>query len=89
MEGNMALRLSSRKFKGSDSLILFLREVIVYPGITTYEISRKHGRDYSRVYKDLRLLVEKDMLWMREDKRNGRKIHRLYATDSVNTALAS
>jgi len=67
----------------------FLREVIVHPGITTYEISRKHGRDYSRAYKDQQLLVGKGLLWMREDKRNGRKIHCLYATDSVNTALAS
>ena len=66
----------------------FLREVIAQPGITTYELSRKQGRDYSRAYKDQRLLVDKELLWTREDKRNGRKIHRLYATDSVNTELA-
>ncbi len=65
----------------------FLREVIMYPGIATYEISRKHGRDYSRAYKDQRLLVDKGLLWTREDRRNGRKIHRLYVVDSVNTAL--
>ncbi len=66
----------------------FLREVIENPGITTYELSRKHGRDYSRAYKDQRLLVDKNLLWIGEDKRNGRKIHRLYASDSVNTTLA-
>jgi hypothetical protein len=67
----------------------FLREVIAHPGITTYELSRKHGRDYGRAYKDQRLLVDKRLLWIREEKRNGRKIHRLYASDSVNTALAN
>ncbi|MEE8387345.1 MAG: hypothetical protein V3R65_02115 [Acidiferrobacterales bacterium] len=67
----------------------FLREVIAHPGITTYELSRKHRRDYSRTYKDQRLLVDKGLLRIHEDKRNGRKIHRLYASDSVNTVLAS
>jgi len=66
----------------------FLREVIAHPGITTYELSRMHGRDYSRAYKDQRLLADKNLLRIREDKRNGRKIHRLYASDSVNTVLA-
>ncbi len=67
----------------------FLCEVIAHPGITTYELSRKHERDYSRAYKDQKLLVDKGLLRIREDRRNGRKIHRLYAVDSVNTALAS
>lgn len=39
-----------------------LRFIVCNPGISAYAVARKMKRDYSRVYKDIRELVEKGMI---------------------------
>ncbi len=65
-----------------------LQAVVNDPGISIYALTRKLHRDYSRVFKDVRLLVAMDEIQIRHDVRSNRRITRLLPAHSINTALA-
>jgi hypothetical protein len=65
-----------------------LKAIVRNPGISVYELARELHRDYSRVFKDVRLLIEMGEIQVRQDVRSNRKIKRLLPARSINTALA-
>jgi hypothetical protein len=65
-----------------------LKAIVRNPGISVYALSRALHRDYSRVFKDVRLLIEMGEIQVRQDVRSNRKITRLLPVRSINTALA-
>ncbi len=65
-----------------------LKAVVRNPGISVYALARELGRDYSRVFKDVRLLIEMKEIQARPDARSKRKIKQLLPARSINTALA-
>jgi len=65
-----------------------LRTVIRNPGISTYDLAKRLRRDYSRVFKDVRLLAEMGEIEIRPDPQSNRKAKRLIPVRSINAALA-
>jgi hypothetical protein len=65
-----------------------LKAVVGNPGISVYALARDLRRDYSRVFKDVRLLIEMKEIQVRPDARSKRKIKQLLPARSVNAALA-
>ncbi len=65
-----------------------LRTIVCNPGISTYDLARKLKRDYSRVFKDVRLLVEMGEVKTSSAPHSNRNAKRLVPVRSINTALA-
>jgi hypothetical protein len=65
-----------------------LRAVVCNPGISVYDLAKRIGRDYSRVLKDVRQLVEMDEIKSRPDPHSSRKAKQLLPVRSINAGLA-
>ena len=65
-----------------------LKTVVCNPGISIYDLAKKTRRDYSRVLKDVRQLVEMDEIEIRSDPRSSRKAKQLVPICSINAKLA-
>lgn len=65
-----------------------MRLVVTKPGISAYEIAKTTERDYSRVYKDIQLLVCKGMVKSIKKKDSVRRERQLISARSVNAHLA-
>ena len=65
-----------------------LQETVNDPGLSIYSLSRRVGRDYSRVFKDVKMLVSLDLLDIVDDQVQGRRISKLFSRESINTKLA-
>lgn len=65
-----------------------LKAIVRNPGISVYDLAKVTGRDYSRVFKDVHLLIEMGEIQSRPDVYSNRKMKRLLPTRSVNTVLA-
>lgn len=65
-----------------------LRLVINRPGITAYTIARKTGRSYSRIHKDIGMLVEKGIIESWQPLTGSiRKERHLVPKKSINASL--
>lgn len=65
-----------------------LGEVARWPGISIYDLSKRMERDYSRVFKDVGMLVEQGLVETKTSIAGGRKTSNLYSPESVNTKLS-
>jgi hypothetical protein len=65
-----------------------LREIVNYPGVSIYALSLKVHRQYSRVFKEVKLLVQQRLVEIRKDEAQGRRISKLYPRESINAKLA-
>lgn len=65
-----------------------LKMVVCNPGISIYDLARRTHRNYSRVFKDVQLLVEMGEIESRPDPRSGRKARQLLPVRSINNMLA-
>lgn len=65
-----------------------LKTVVCNPGISIYDLAKRTRRDYSRVFKDVRLLTETGEIVSRPDPRSSRKAKQLLPVRSINTRLA-
>lgn len=65
-----------------------LRTIVCNPGISAYDLTKKLKRDYSRVFKDVCLLIEMGEIEVRPDPDSNRKVKRLIPARSINAALA-
>ncbi len=65
-----------------------LKAIVSNPGISIYGLAKMTDRNYSRVFKDVRLLVEMDEVELRDDLRSRRKAKQIWPQHSVNIALA-
>jgi len=65
-----------------------MRLVVTKPGISAYEIAKATGRNYSRVYKDIQLLVGKHMIISIKKEDSARRERHLIPARSVNAHLA-
>lgn len=65
-----------------------LRIIVQNPGISTYGLAKKTGRDYSRVLKDVSLLIKLREVETRLDPRSSRKVKLLLPMHSINARLA-
>lgn len=66
-----------------------LREIVNHPGITIYALSEKVNRQYSRVFKEVKMLAALNLVDIKEDRHQGRKISKLTSPHSINTELAA
>jgi len=64
-----------------------LKMVVCNPGISIYDLARRTDRNYSRVFKDVQLLVEMGEIESRPDPRSGRKARQLLPVRSINNEL--
>ena len=64
-----------------------LKTIVRNPGISIYALAKSTGRDYSRVLKDVSLLVEMNEIVSRSDPRSNRKAKRLLPVRSKNISL--
>ena len=64
-----------------------LKMVVCNPGISIYDLARRTHRNYSRVFKDVQLLVEMGEIESRPDPRSGRKARQLLPVRSINNTL--
>jgi hypothetical protein len=65
-----------------------LKSIVRNPGISIYDLAKMIGRDYSRVFKDVRLLTEMGEIEIRLDPQSSRKAKQLIPARSINAALA-
>jgi hypothetical protein len=65
-----------------------LRLVINNPGVTAYSIAKETVRSYSRVHKDIRMLIENGMVAPRPMPGSVRKERCLMPKNSINASLA-
>ena len=65
-----------------------LQAVVLNPGVSIYALARKLHRDYTRVFKDVRVLTDMGEIQLRREMSSNRRITRLLPTRSVNVALA-
>ncbi|MBI5969963.1 MAG: hypothetical protein HY884_02280 [Deltaproteobacteria bacterium] len=65
-----------------------LKMIVCNPGINVYELAKKTQRDYSRVLKDVRLLIGMIEVESRPDPRSSRKSNQLLPIRSINVRLA-
>ena len=65
-----------------------LKVIAESPGISIYQLARQAQRQYSRVHKDVALLVEEGILEVVQNKNEGRQTSNVYALESTNTKLA-
>ncbi|OGQ57993.1 MAG: hypothetical protein A3J24_00140 [Deltaproteobacteria bacterium RIFCSPLOWO2_02_FULL_53_8] len=65
-----------------------LKTIVCNPGISVYDLANKTQRDYSRVLKDVRLLIEMIEVESRPDPRSSRKARQLVPMRSINARLA-
>ena len=65
-----------------------LKAVVCNPGISMYDLAKRTGRDYSRVYRDVRQLAEMGEIVSRPDPYSRRKANRLLPVRSINAGLA-
>ena len=72
--------------KGRQAII---KATVETPGISIYQLAKAVNRDYSRVYKEVMLLKEKQILEVKKkEKAPGRAVSQVFARDSINTELA-
>jgi len=65
-----------------------LREIVVEPGLSVYALAKRLRRDYSRVYKDVRLLETLGLVETREARTpQGRRQRLCFACDTVGKDL--
>lgn len=65
-----------------------LQLVVCNPGISAYSVAKKTERNYSRVYKDIQLLIEKGMVESRPKAGSTRREMLLIPRRSLNARLA-
>lgn len=65
-----------------------LKTVVRNPGISIYDLAKRLNRDYSRVFKDVHLLVGIDEIQSRPDPRSSRKANHLLPVHSINARLS-
>ncbi|MEE9613604.1 MAG: hypothetical protein V3W31_01455 [Thermodesulfobacteriota bacterium] len=65
-----------------------LKTIVCNPGISVYDLAKRTRRDYSRVLKDVRLLVEMGEVESRLNPLSSRKAKQLLPIRSINTRLA-
>lgn len=65
-----------------------LQLVVCNPGISAYAVAKKTERNYSRVYKDIQLLIEKGMVESRPKAGSTRREMLLIPKRSLNAGLA-
>lgn len=65
-----------------------LKTVVRDPGISTYELAKRLRRDYSRVLKDVQLLVGMGEIESIPDPRSSRRAKQLIPVRSINARLA-
>lgn len=65
-----------------------LKTVVRDPGISIYALARELKRDYSRVFKDVRSLIDMKQVQIRQEVHSKRRVSRLLPVHSVNTVLA-
>lgn len=64
-----------------------LSEVVTWPGISIYALHKRAEREYSRVFKEVKLLVEQQLIEIRKAVQSGRVVSCLFAAESINTKL--
>jgi len=64
-----------------------LKAIVSNPGISIYGLAKMTHRNYSRVFKDVRLLAEIDEVELRDDLCSRRKAKQIWPQHSVNIAL--
>ncbi|MYI88693.1 MAG: hypothetical protein F4082_00025 [Gammaproteobacteria bacterium] len=64
-----------------------MRLVINEPGISIYSLAKRQNRNYSSVYKDVKYLIDLNLLDTTVAKSRGRIIKKIVAPDSINTRL--
>jgi len=87
--GDSQYPVSEKVASLSKGRLALLREIVNYPGISIYALSVKVNRQYSRVFKDVKLLVQQQLVDVRSDLAQGRKISKLFARESINAKLAA
>ena len=65
-----------------------LKTVVCNPGISIYDLAGRLQRDYSRVWKDVRLLTEMGEIEIISDTGSKRRVKRLLPAHSINAGLA-
>lgn len=65
-----------------------LRLVVCNPGISAYSVAKRTERNYSRVYKDIQMLIEKGMVESRPRAGSMRRELQLIPKMSDNARLA-
>jgi len=85
--GDSQYPVSGKIVSLSKGRLLLLQETVNCPGLSIYALSRKVGRDYSRVFKDIKTLVSQNLVDIKEDLVQGRKISKLFSRESINTKL--
>jgi len=87
--GDSQYPVSDKVASLSKGRLELLRQIVNDPGISIYALSLKVRRQYSRVFKDVQLLVRQELVDVGKDATAGRVLSRLYARDSINTRLAA
>ena len=64
-----------------------MRLTINEPGISIYSLAKRQSRNYSSVYKDVKYLIDRNLLDATAAKSHGRTIKKIVAPDSTNTRL--
>jgi len=64
-----------------------LQLVVGHPGISAYLVAKKTGRDYSRIYKDVQILIEKGMVEAIPQEGSIRRAIQLIPKKSCNAVL--
>ena len=86
--GDSQYPVSEKVASLSKGRMALLSEIVNYPGeFSIYGLAKKLSRPYSRVFKDVKKLVSMDLVEIRDDKRNGRKVAKLYSIESINTKI--
>ena len=65
-----------------------LKVIAESPGVSIYQLAKQTQRQYSRVHKDVALLVKEGILEVVKNKSEGRQISNVSAVESTNTKLA-
>lgn len=85
--GDSRYPVSEQTASLSKGRLQILREVVRHPGVSIYTLSRKLGRDYSRIFKEVKMLASQKLLEIKKDRIRGRNVSRLFARHSINTEL--
>jgi len=65
-----------------------LKVIAESPGVSIYQLAKQTQRQYSRVHKDVALLVKEGILEAVKNRSEGRQISNVSAVESTNTKLA-
>lgn len=65
-----------------------LKLIMCNPGVTAYLIAKETGRSYSRVHKDIQMLIENELVTSRPMPSSVRKERCLLPKNSINASLA-